>query len=114
MVIALVTFLIRALPVTFGLHLPVTIFMIFILIVKLTNLTPSKTIIVLFTSVVILALLEYLITSTTLAWTHMTADDAITDLTLWTFLGMIQAILLNIIALVVPRFLKPIEGVWRQ
>jgi len=114
MVIALVTFLIRTLPVTFGLHLPVTLFLIFIAIVRLTNLTPSKTIIVLFTSVVTLALLEYLITSTTLAWTHMTADDAITDLPLWTFLGMIQAILLNVIASVVPRFLKPIEGVWRQ
>jgi hypothetical protein len=110
---ALVTYFVRELPVTFGLHLPIILFIVFMLIVKLTKLTPSKVIIVLFTSVVTLALLEFLITSTALGWLHITADEAMTNLTLWTLLGLAQAIILNIIALVVPRFMKPVEGTWK-
>jgi hypothetical protein len=111
--IAGVSYFIRALPVTFGFHLPVMIFVLFMLVIKFTNVTPSKTIIAVFTSVVTLALLEYLVSSVFLAYSHMDAAQALKNENLWTTMGVIQAIILNIIALVVPRFLKPNEEGWK-
>ena len=115
LLLAVISYIIRALPVTFGLHLPVMIFVLFVLIVRLTNLTPSKTIVVVFTSFFALALLEYLVSGTFFAYTHMDPEQALANEKLWSALGVTQAVILNIIALVVARFLKPTEeGSWKQ
>ena len=115
LLLAVISYIIRALPVTFGLHLPVMIFVLFLLIVKLTNLTPSKTIVVVFTSFFTLALLEYLVSGTFFAYTHMDPEQALAHEKLWSALGVTQAMILNIIALIVAHFLKPTEeGSWKQ
>jgi hypothetical protein len=112
--IPVVSYIIRALPVTFGFHLPVVIFLLFILMLKFTNLTPSRTIIAVFTSLATLTLLEYLVTSVFFAYTHMDYQSAMANEGLWAAVGVFQSGILNIIAFVVPHFLKPTEGAWKR
>ncbi|MEN6327982.1 MAG: hypothetical protein ABFD18_17455 [Syntrophomonas sp.] len=112
-IISVISYIIRSLPVTFGFHMPVMLFVLFVLIVKSTNIPPSHTIIALFSGFFTLALLEYLISSAFFAYTHMDPNNAMANETLWTSLGVIQAIILNIIALVVQHFLKPVEASWK-
>jgi hypothetical protein len=115
LLLSVISYIIRSLPVTFGFHLPVMIFVLFMLIVKLTNVTPSRTIIAVFTSILILALLEYLVSGAFFAYTHMDPEQALANEKLWCALGVTQAMILNIIALIVARFLKPTEdGSWKQ
>lgn len=112
--ISVITFGIRALPVTFGLHLPITIFVIFLLIVKTTRVRPSRTILAIFSSFFTLALLELLISNTYFAYTHMNSEQAMANEASWAVLGVTQSLLLNAIALILPRFLKPSEGAWKK
>lgn len=114
LLLSVVSFVIRSLPVTFGFHLPVVIFLLFILMVRFTNLSPSRTIIAVFSSFVALALLEYTISGIFFAYSHIDAQQVIADERLWAALGVTQAIILNIIALAVSHFLKPTEGVWKR
>jgi hypothetical protein len=109
LLLAVISYIIRSLPVTFGLHLPVMIFVLFVLIIRFTKLTPSKTIVVVFTSFFSLALLEYLVSGTFFAYTHMDPEKALANEKLWSALGVAQAMILNIIALIVAHFLKPTE-----
>jgi hypothetical protein len=84
------------------------------MIVKLTSLKPSRTIVAVCSSFFTLALLEYLVSGSFFAYTGMDPEQAMSNENLWAILGIIQAVLLNIVALVVPRFLKPDAGVWKQ
>lgn len=113
-IIPIVSYIIRALPVTFGFHLPVVIFLLFILMLKVTNLTPSRIIIAVFTSLATLSLLEYIVTSAFLGYTHLDYQSAMANEGLWAAVGVFQSGILNIIAFVVPRFLKPTEGAWKR
>jgi hypothetical protein len=85
------------------------IFVLFVLIIRFTKLTPSKTIVVVFTSFFSLALLEYLVSGAFFAYTHMDPEKALANEKLWSALGVAQAMILNIIALIVAHFLKPTE-----
>lgn len=114
LLIAVVSFSIRSLPVTFGFHLPIVLFLLFILMVRYTNLSLSRTIIVVFSSFLTLALLEFAVSSTFFAYTQMDAQQAIANEPLWAAVGIFQAIILNIIALVVSHLLKPNEGAWKR
>lgn len=114
LLLAVVNYFIRSLPVTFGFHLPVAILLLFILMVRFTNLSPSRTIIAVFSSFVIIALLEFVVSSTFFAYSQMDAQQVIANEPLWAAVGIFQAAILIIIALVISHFHKPNEGVWKQ
>lgn len=111
--ISLLTFGIRALPVTFGLHLPISIFIIFLLIIKMTDVTPSRSIIAVFASFFTLALLEYLVSTGFFAISHMNSKQALADESLWTLVGIFQDVILIAIALIASKFLK-VKGAWKR
>lgn len=111
--LSLLTFGIRALPVNFGFHLPISILVIFLLIVKLTHVPPSRTIISVFASFFILVLLEMVVSYSYFAITHMTFQEAMADEAAWAIVGVSQAIILNIIALIVARFFKSTRRAWK-
>jgi hypothetical protein len=111
--IAVIAYIVRSLQGTFGFHLPVMIFVLFILLVKFTTLKPSRAIIAVFTSFFTLALLEYLVSGAFFAYSHMDPQQVLADLPLWTALGIVQAVLLNVIAVILARFLKPSKGAWK-
>lgn len=112
--IAVVNYIIRSLPFTFGFHLPVMTFLIFLLMVRFTNSTLSRTIIAVFSSFVTLAVLEYFVSSAYFAYSHMDPQQVIANEGLWATIGVIQAVILNVIAFVVAHFLKPTKGAWKN
>lgn len=112
--VAVINYSIRALPLTFGFHLPIVMFLVIIVIFRLTNTSLSRSIIAVFCSLVTLSLLEYLISSTFFAISNINPQDVIANEGLWAAIGVVQAIILNMIALFVARIMKPIEGAWRN
>jgi len=112
--LSVLTFFIRSLPVTFGLHLVICIFVIFIIIVKMTNVPGPKAVIAVFASVVTLALLEYVVSELVFTFMNLDPVTATADEVFWTKVGIIQAILMIILALVVSRFYKPQPNGWRE
>ncbi|MGI5911582.1 MAG: hypothetical protein ACOX6E_03240 [Syntrophomonadaceae bacterium] len=113
-VVSIVTFIIRSFQFSFGLHLPIAIFLIFLLIYKSTLLAQSKIIIAVFSSFVILAVAELLISKTFFAITQMEPSQAFANTQLWSLVGLVQAILLMVIAVVIAHFRKPNEGAWKK
>lgn len=112
--LAVLTYGIRSLPITFGFHLPVAIFVIFLAITRMTDVKPSHAIIAVFSSFFTVALLEYIISTAFFAFTRMDLNKALADEGLWTALGIAQDIILIIIAIIIPHFIKPIEGAWKK
>jgi hypothetical protein len=112
--LSLLTFGIRALPVTFGFHLPISILVIFLLIIKLTQSPPSRTIVAVFSSFFALALLELIISNVYFTFTHMNYQQAIKHPGSWAAVGIVQSIILNIIALIVARFFKSTRRAWKK
>lgn len=112
--LSILVYYIRSFHIGFGLHLPATIFVIFLAITRMTIVRPSRAIISVFSSLFILALLEYLINIAFLAYTHMEFKQALADKRLWALVGIVQDGMLFSIALIVSHFLKPIEGSWKM
>jgi hypothetical protein len=113
-VISTVSYIIRSLPLTFGFHLPVIMFLVVVFIIGLTKIPPSRSVIAVFLSLATLALLEYLISSTYFALSNLDPQDVIANERLWAIIGVVQATILNIIALLIARIIKPTEGTWRN
>lgn len=112
--LSLLTFVIRSLPVTFGLHMVVCIFVIFILIVKMTYVTGPKAAIAVFASVFTLGLMEYLISEMVFIFMKLDPIVATADKVLWTKVGLVQAFFMILLALLVSRFYRPLQDGWRK
>ncbi|MGE5543938.1 MAG: hypothetical protein ACM3UW_03105, partial [Bacillota bacterium] len=112
--LAVLNYFIRSLPLTFGFHLPVMMFVNYFLIIKFTDSTLSRTIIAVFSSFVTLALLEFIISSTYFSFSNLDPQDVIANEGLWAAIGVVQATILNMIALLVARIIKPTKGAWRN
>lgn len=112
--IAILNYLIRSLPLTFGFHIPIMIFITYFLIVKLTKSTLSRTIIAVFSSFVTLALLEYFVSNTFFSLSKTDPQDVIANEGLWAAIGVVQAFILNMIALLIARLMKPTDGAWKN
>jgi len=112
--ISVVSYIIRALPVTFGLHMPVIIFILFMFINRLTDVKPSRTVLAVCASFFVLAVLEYLVSTAFFAITKMDPAEALANETLWSYVGLIQSTLLIVIAVLLSRFFKPVQGVWKK
>ncbi len=112
--LVVINYFIRSLPLTFGFHLPVMMFIIYLLIVKFTNSTLSRTIIAVFSSVATLALLEFVVSNVYFSISTLEPQDVIANERLWAIIGVVQAAILNITALIVARIIKPNEGAWKN
>lgn len=113
-IISVVSYIIRALPVTFGFHLPVMLFLLFLFIVKFTMVKPSRAVLAVFSSFFAIALLEYLVTTSFCTVTGLDPNQAMANEVLWSKVGIFQAALLNIIALIVSYVLKPVRESWKK
>jgi len=114
LLLSISTYIIRALPVTFGLHLPISLLIIFLFIVKTTKVPASKTLMAIFVSFFILAAIEFLVGQVLTGLIGMDVEKAMANESLWTLIGVIQAVLLNVIATIIAIFRKPEEDVWAR
>jgi len=114
--LALVFFVVRSLPFTFGFHMAVGLFIIVIAINRATHLPVTKIFIAVLASFLTLILLELVMMKIFFAATGLDPNATIVGNSnvLWKLAGLPQALLLNIFALLAARFKKPREEAWKM
>jgi len=106
-------FIIRALPVAFGLHTLAAILLLFAVLTRTTRVLPSRIIISIFSSMVVLVILEFAIYQLFLNITGLDFQTVQSDYLLWTLVSLPQAVILIIFALLVAKYKKPVPGMWK-
>lgn len=112
-VLATIIYIIRSLPVTFGLHSVAAILLTALLIARFTQVPLSTSFIASFASFVLLALLEVSVYE--LVGRLLNIESSYLAFTPYTrmLMGLPQAIILIVIAPVIARYRKPLEGMWK-
>jgi len=111
--LALVIYLIRVIPGAFGLHSIAGLLLLIYLMVRSTSIRPSVIIIAVFISYTILAVLEMTIHEAFFFFTNMELADIIPNHLLWLGIGMPQAVLLILFALLASKLKQPQRGAWK-
>ncbi|MDD4335753.1 MAG: hypothetical protein PHY77_09135 [Desulfotomaculaceae bacterium] len=113
-VLAIVLFAVRSLPFTFGIHTAVGIFLLVIVINRATNIAITRIFIAVLVSFLTLMLLELVMHESFFALTKLEPQTFIKDrIFLWTLLGLPQALLMNIFAVLISKLKKPREDAWQ-
>lgn len=110
-VLSVVIFAIRSLPFAFGLHSVVGIILMAVFITKATRVTPTKSFIAVFTSILTLAVLELAIHKIFLILLPVTFS--LDNNPVWYLMGMPQALLIIALAVFISRIIKPLQGAWK-
>ncbi len=112
--LAVIIYVLRQLPVPFGVHTIAGLLLIVFFIAKSTNVSATRSFVVVFISGVTLALLELLIVESLFALTKIEADVAVSKNVMWSLFGLPQALILIFLALLVARYKKPVQGAWKR
>jgi len=113
-ILSILSYIIRSLPLTFGFHLPVMLFYVFLFIIFLTNVKLSRAVLAVFSSLFVLFLLEYIISTVFFAVSGMNLQEALAKEVQWAMVGIFQATCINLIAVFVSHFIKPIQESWKK
>lgn len=112
-VISITGSIIRALPVALGLHTIATLLLCVLFITKATRVSPAKGFITLTASVAFLLFLESGIHLLIVNLIGINLQDIPQDSLLWTLIGIPQAIIVFLTALLVNKIKRPEFGGWR-
>jgi hypothetical protein len=112
-VFTVITYLLRELPVTFGLHTVAGLLMLAVFISKATKVLPSRSLAAAFISFALLALLEAVMYEASARLLHMEIKDIISDYLLWKITALPQGLLLIAAALLISWYRKSVEGMWK-
>ncbi|MDD3653686.1 MAG: hypothetical protein PHO01_05815 [Desulfotomaculaceae bacterium] len=88
--------------------------MLVIFIAMTTHVLTSRILIAVFVSFATLAIMELVIYETYFSVTGMDYQIAQSNHLLWQLIGLPQAILMNILAVLVARYKKPNQEAWRM
>lgn len=113
-VLSIIIYIIRSLPFTFGLHSIVGICLLAIYIAMTTHVLTSRILIAVFVSFATLAIIELVIYETCLAAMGLDAQIIKSNYLLWQLLALPQALLMNILAVLVSKYKKPKQEAWRM
>ena len=111
--LAVLLYIIRLLPFTFGIHSVVAILIMVLLIKIATRVRATTCLIVVFVAFATLAALEFLFSEFFFSVFKLDPQSVISNNFLWKLIGMPQAILMIIFALLVSKYKKPREGMWK-
>ncbi|MDR9787906.1 MAG: hypothetical protein RJR37_11795 [Peptococcaceae bacterium MAG4] len=111
--LAVLLYIIRLLPFTFGIHSVVAILIMVLLIKIATRVRATTCFIVVFAAFATLAALEFLFSELFFSVFKLDPQSVISNNFLWKLIGMPQAILMIIFALLVSKYKKPREGMWK-
>ena len=112
-VYAVIINFVRELPVTFGLHIVAGLLLMAVFISKATKVLPSRSFAAVFVCFTLLALLEALMYEATARLLHREITGIISDYLLWKIAGLPQGLLMIIAAVLMSRYRKPVEGMWK-
>lgn len=112
-VLTLIIFLIRSLPFTFGLHSVVTLLLIIIFMTKTTRVSPAIAFISAFTSFAVLATVELIIHEVTFTILGYEPQQIVADNIYWKLMGMPQAVIMILLALIVSKLRVSKKGAWK-
>ncbi|GBF32176.1 hypothetical protein DCCM_0367 [Desulfocucumis palustris] len=112
-VLTAMIYIIRNLPITFGLHTVAAILLTALFIARATRVPPSKGFMAVFVSFTVLYLAETTMNEVFIILLNTEISKVISEDTLWKLTGLPQSILLISIALLIPKYRKPLEGMWR-
>ncbi len=107
MIIAGITLAIRALPIVFGMHLAVSVILIFLFITIMTNSPKSLVFLSVFGSYLCLAAIEFSLNQLFISLDILHIEDVTETSKIWLMMGYIQAVLMNILAVLLQMILKP-------
>ncbi len=112
-ILVTVIYMIRHMPVTFGLHTVAAILLYVLLIVRFTRVPPSTSFIAVFASIAVLALLEVSAYELFRRLLNIEYRQFMFYQYVRTLIGLPQALIMIVIALVISRYRKPLEGMWK-
>ncbi len=112
-ILVTVIYMIRHMPVTFGLHTVAAILLCALLIVRFTMVPPSTSFIAVFASISVMALLEVSVYELfelllNIEYRHFVFSQYTRKL-----IGLPHALIMIVIALVISMYRKPLEGMWK-
>ena len=113
LVFTVVVYLIRSLPIPFGIHTIVGALLIVLFINYATKVTMSKALLISFMSLVALAAIEMLVMEPYFAITGLSFETATSSFAHRVTLGLLQGGLLSLGAVLTQKFLKPEQGAWK-
>ncbi|SFG93422.1 hypothetical protein SAMN05660649_03204 [Desulfotomaculum arcticum] len=112
-ILTVIIYIVRSLPFTFGLHTLAGILLITLFIARTTRVPPSTSFMVSFVSFALLALLEVPLNELFSILIKVDINQLISDTYTWMLTGLSQAVIMIAIALLVSKYRKPLEGMWK-
>lgn len=112
-VFAAIIYLVRSLPLTFGLHTVIAILLYALFIAKATRVPPSTSFMVVFATMTFLFLVEVPMSVLYVALLETGISKFLTAEVIWHLAGLPQAILLITGALFISKHRKPLQDMWR-
>lgn len=112
-VISITGSVIRALPVALGLHTIAMLLLSVLFVAKTTRVSPAKGFITITASVVILIFLEMIIHLTIFNITRLDPQTIKPNSLIWALIGLPQALIMFVLALLTQKFKKPLPGGWK-
>lgn len=106
-VMTLIIYLLRLLPITFGLHTVAALLLFTWSIIKTTNTPATKVFIGVFASFAILGICEAAVFDAFLYFTAMDPQEITSNNLLWQVLGMPHAFILILLAILIARLKRP-------
>jgi len=112
-VLTIIIFIIRSLPLTFGLHTIAVILMVTLFITKTTRVTSANSFVAAMSSITVLMILELAINKLFFTITRLDPQAVISNNFLWKLLGLPQAVLMILLAVIVAKYKKHDKGAWK-
>jgi len=114
LVLTVIVYVIRHLPgVPPFTHMIVEILILVLVIAKVTKVPLSKSFIIVFASVAFLAILEYFISEVFIRFPGMSIEALSSNDMMWFFAGLLQALIIIILAIITTKFIKPNQDAWK-
>lgn len=111
--VAVVVVGIRSLPIVFGIHMLVSIVIIFAYITLMTDAPKTTVFISVFASFFCLAIMEYSLNQIFINLKLLHTQDVVESSRVWMMMGYMQGILMNILAVFLQQILKP-QNSWKK
>lgn len=114
LLLAVVVYIIKILPLPGGIHLIVTILLIFGYINLKTHVSAPKSFIVSFSSLVFLAILEYVLHEGVISISGLGMEELMVRPMLWASIGVFQSLIFIGIAVLISKARRIDEGAWKK